>query len=121
MNIDKFKTPDGDYLDAEGTTFDTAEDLLCNMVGYCGCGDPEAALKYLAKVLHYISIRFNIDPTESEKLESLLFPVPGSMWHTYYMLDDKELTEHGSSVPGWLTDKGREIMEDIQELYSVEP
>ena len=114
MHIDQYKTADGDYL-YEECTFDTAEDLLRYQVGYCGCGDPESALKYLARVLDFVNRYLDVGADDGTEAE--LFPVEGSIWHTYYMLDDKELTEHGSSVPGWLTDKGRELMEDIQELY----
>lgn len=39
-------------------------------------------------------------------------------YFTWYVLDKKELIEHGSSVPGWLTQKGIELLSDLNELYS---
>lgn len=37
------------------------------------------------------------------------------MW---YWLDNKGYTEHGGSVPGWLTEEGWKLLEDLEELMA---
>lgn len=34
----------------------------------------------------------------------------------YYSMDSMGFLEHGSMIPGWLTDKGKDLLSDIQIL-----
>jgi len=113
-------------------------------LGWCGCCNPAAALEYMRDVL--AAIKANNDPTpgqaeaildgivqsalgnpprewdESRKrLEALLGGEEhGTLGLSYmYMLDAKELTEHGGNVMGcWLTDKGRDVLDTLTPLSS---
>ena len=34
------------------------------------------------------------------------------------LLDEKGLTEHGSCIPGWLTEKGKHLLDDLNEYFN---
>jgi hypothetical protein len=38
-----------------------------------------------------------------------------ALYALLYVLDEAELTEHGSSVPGWLTEKGKAWLQQYRE------
>lgn len=123
MNIDKHKE-NGLYVDEEGLCYDDAQEFIQTAIlGFCGCGDPAASQTYLRDVLQFIR---EVHENEEEnwdvpwkRLDGFFHSV-GERYTVFYLLDDKGLTEHGSSVPGWLTPKGRELLEDLNELYPRE-
>ena len=123
MHIDKYKQEDDSYIIDDVYHEDIENALTSGICNFCGCGNPKDALKYVGKVLRLIytlqtDVWDNKLPYDDwSKLEKKLFPVKGSEYFAYYWLDNMELTEHGGSVPGWLVDKGIELMEDIEELY----
>ena len=51
--------------------------------------------------------------------EKRLFGSSGAAYFVYYVLDEKELTEHGTSVPGWLTEKGLTLLQDLNEYLEA--
>ena len=123
MHIDKFKQPNLSYLDEDDIYYDNAEDFIqTKILGFCGCGDQEANLFYIRDVLQYIDrlkthvhediLTFQDWYAEGDEL----FKTEGARYFAYYFMDREELTEHGSSVPGWLTEKGYELLEDLNEL-----
>jgi len=119
MHIDQYKQPDGwfKYPPEAPIDFESAVDVLGHMVGFCGCGRPEDALRFMAGKMRLIH---NIQATDwSDAAHMALhnsFHDYGERYFFYYMLDHFGLTEHGSSVPGWLTQKGIEFMEDVEAL-----
>lgn len=125
MYIDKFKQPDGSFIDPSGSYYESAEDFLqISTLGFCGCGCPEESLGYVRDVLQHID---NLKQLVWEKKQtyeewaaegSKLFSNDGARYFTFYVLDQKELTEHGGSVPGWLTGKGRELLEDLNSILA---
>jgi len=125
MNIDKFKEEDGSYTDEVGIYYEDAESFIATgILGFCGCGCPDDALYYVRDCLHHVNeikekvwenkITFEEHQANGKKI----FSSVGAEYFAYYFLDNKELTEHGSSVPGWLTQKGIEVLEDINELIN---
>ncbi len=131
----QFTLEHGEYVDynrgANGTplTLGSAEDVLSDALGFCGCGAPDTALRYVRNILHAISQRCPDPHTHEEWLawyrtvsrpaiEALFNNDPGAEYLAYYLLDDKKLTEHGGSVPGWLTDKGKGILADLDEMFA---
>ena len=106
MNIDKFKQPDGSYFDENEIYYRDAIEFIMGMLDFCGCGNPEQSLKYILKALIYIN----------DKETELPFSSDGEKYFVYYVLDKLELTEHGCSVPGWLTEKGEELLADLLTL-----
>lgn len=117
MYIDKF-AKHGGYIYLDDCSYDTDISLIgSGILGFCGCGDPEEAIKYVHKGLQLVNIKKDIHFTEWEKELNKVFTDLGSIYFMWYFLNNKELTEHGSCVPGWLTTKGEELLSDLNELY----
>ena len=84
------------------------------LIGICGCGVPEAAMIQVRNYLRCVSIICNYEKQKEKLMEHfgcrsvydnslLLFMA--------YILDEKELTEHGSSIGGaWITDLGEKCL-----------
>ena len=133
MNIDKYKHDDGIYYDKDGCGYMTAEDFIqTGILGFCGCGNPEVSLDIVRRALkiiknHWDNIKSEPDQngeqcwSEYEFTQKLAF-YSDEMWlFIMYYLDSKELTEHGGSVNGaWLTQKGYDLLEDLDELLTTE-
>jgi len=97
------------------------ESVLTDYMGkdyhFCGCGAPGEAYKYLRDVLNMISAGSDDDwDVKYEKRKEYFKDIPGIEYFTYYMIDNMELTEHGGSVLGWLTEKGVELRDMLNEL-----
>ena len=136
MHIDKYKQDDGWYKDGDGCVYETAEDFYqCGVFGFCGCGDPEVNLQYIMKGLRHIAdlkdhvwgtgrIVFDEehgDMTYGEwEIQGVeLFKTDAQMWFFMYWADKEELTDHGGNVSGgWLTEKGLDVLEDLEELFN---
>jgi len=105
MYIDKYKRGDN-YYEEDGCWHETAEDFIqCGVLGFCRCGTPSDNLNYVKELLDMVDKKAYPDKT------------PIDLYFAYYVLTEKGLIEHGSSVPGWLTDKGEELLSDLRELY----
>ena len=95
----------GDYIDPDGCSWRTPEGFLHGYVmGFCCCGQPEMVLAYVRDVLRDIK---NQSCPDKDSAPTYL---------VWYWLDSKDFTEHGGSVPGWLTDKGRDLLADLETL-----
>jgi len=131
MNIDKFKQPDGTFLDENGCSHDDAESFIqCRVLGFCCCGNPEKSLKYIMDCLDHVSqlqaVNSMLDQGHCGKDRDAAYrawndrgdEIMGkARWFTLYFLDREGLTEHGGNVSGaWLTTKGEELLEDIREM-----
>ena len=131
MNIDKYKTGDmcmdePEYKDEEGISYPGAEAFLqTKILGFCGCGDPFRNIKYVGKILRYVhdlkekvwtdEMYYKEWETEGEKIG-----LEEALYFAYYCLTEIGLLEHGGAVPGWLTPRGIEFMEDAEEIEEIE-
>lgn len=123
MNIDKFKKEDG-YYGENDCFYEDAKSFLQNKIlGFCGCGDPDLSLKHTQTALRQVSnlkeLVWENKQTWKEwdaENKKLLGGETG-VYFMWYWLDNKELTEHGGSVPGWLTAEGYELLEDLDEYF----
>ena len=121
MHVDKYKQPDGWYLDEDGVSHETAEDILGSKLVFCGCGDPTSALKYVARALRLIQ-DYSDGPhdfsSSAERYNKMCscYASDGEKYFVWYVLTSHGLLEHGTCVPGWVTDAGREFMEDVESL-----
>lgn len=94
------KTPDPkDYMEE-------FKDVLVEVIGICGCGDPERALEIYQKALEWcengVLIRKSQPFEDNDDLSLIVL----------YNLHDKELTSHGTGIGGsWLTEKGKLILD----------
>jgi hypothetical protein len=128
LHIDKYKEEDGTYTDSEGCNYDDAETFIqCHVLGFCGCGGPEESLSYVRDCLRHIA---NLEIVRESKdgeydaayqaWEKAGVELMGkAVYFTCYVLDQKQLTDHGVSVGGaWLTTKGKELLEDLDVILS---
>jgi hypothetical protein len=126
MHIDKYKQEDGWYKDEDGISYETAESFFQGMFNFCGCGCPDLSLEFIKDALQHVSDLSlfvhskKITWQEWNATGIRLFHTNGIEYFTYYFLDANELTEHGGSVPGWLTPKGQELLEDLTEYLKKE-
>lgn len=125
MHIDKFKTDSG-YIDSSGCAYDDAESFIASAIlGFCGCGDNLSALHYVRSALQLIQdlktkVWANEITYDTWRVSvSEVFNSTGAEYFMWYFLDDKQLTEHGGSVPGWLTKKGQELLSDLNFLLKT--
>lgn len=126
MHIDKYKRGDG-YEAPNGSFYECAEDFLqSHVLGFCNCGRPEESLRYVRDALQHID---NLKQLVWEKKQTheeweadgkKVFANAGAEYFAYYVLSEKGFEEHGGSVPGWLTDKGRELLDDLNKCICDE-
>lgn len=110
MYIDKYKQSDGWYKEDDGCEHETARDFIqCGILGHCGCGVPDDSLIFIKDQLIIIEKGYPFDVGFT--------PLQYTLW---YMFDKYGLTEHGTSLPGWLTQKGEELLSDLRELYATQ-
>ena len=122
--MDKYKKSDGTY-EIDGLIYDTIEDaLMMGVFGFCGCGMPWYTLAYIRDELEnikryteWINENHHItkdipSPMENNNKEENL----GRSYFIWYWFDKMGYTDHGGSVPGWLTDEGESLLECLKEL-----
>lgn len=116
-------------------TLDEIHEWVFDGLGFCGCGDPEAALEFLKSVLLAIRQRSNGNEIEegdkasqerwsrnSDAIRQMLHmeTAPAMAWSYLYMLDSKGLLEHGGNCSGsWLTERGEQILDALLK-YDIE-
>jgi hypothetical protein len=110
-----------DLPDIDVPRVDPKEDLH-EALGFCGCGCPEDAFAYVLGGLRLIHNPPPLpDPRDSgEEFRAAVdarfaaYAVhhgsDGAMYFFWYWCDAEGLTDHGSSVPGWLTEKGERLL-----------
>ena len=98
----------------------------------CGCGNPDDAAVFLYLTLELLHDLSHVvwkaeDRTAQDQLyaawevrEKALMPSSGVRMFVYYRLFSLELTEHGGAVPGWLAQRGYEVLEALRE-YGTDP
>jgi len=114
----------------EGCHWDTAREmLLCSddFIGFCGCGI-DGDFEYVLGGLRLINRRFdndhdNLDAWWKQHREAELkhFGHALSAQFFYKWADKAGLAEHGGSVPGWLTEKGKTLLRLMEEAFVLEP
>lgn len=110
-----------------GETFLDAESLLATgFCGFCGCGNGSAALEHVLGGLEIIAEKAPPDRKDFDKWwkkhqadEQAHFGNSGAAYFFYYWAAKQDLTEHGGSVPGWLTDKGKELLGLLREWAAL--
>lgn len=106
--------------------FEEAQDKLVNALKLCVCGCPGDALDYILGGLEIIAEKAppcaGEDPATHWKTwyAKLLakrkahYGSDGAEYFFYYVMDAYGMVEHGSSVPGWLSQTGEEILKDLR-------
>lgn len=82
-----------------------------SVLGFCGCMDPKGMADQIVDYLAIVARREG-ELSNWESARAMLYERFPEEWYRLliqYLVDDKELTEHGGSVGGaWLTDAGKE-------------
>lgn len=128
LHIDRYLQEDG-YHHPNGFEVDTAFDFYVHgEFKFCGCGFPEQNLAYIRDGLEHIN-KFNDHRenygykdwyTDWFKEAVTLHGTQESVYFFFYWADSQDLTEHGAGLPGWLTTKGRETLEDLRVICELE-
>lgn len=120
-----FEDGEGGYIH-EGCTSDSAEELIAvGLFKWCGCGQPWTSLAYALAALQNIADlkdrlwEKQITWEQWNANEMALHGDSGRAYFFYYWADGLGLTEHGGSVPGWLTDYGREVLGLLHEWKAI--
>lgn len=122
MSLDRFKDQHGDYY-YDGAWHEDAESLIqCGMLDFCGCGDPQGNLRYIQAGLQHIKdyLAEGKNLAEWDKDGLIIFGSESARYFFFYWADKEELSEHGSRIPGRLTDKGHQLLADLNELFKEE-
>jgi len=99
------------YHEINGEGYD-ASCFYSEVLGFCGCGDPEAAATFLVQVLR------NIEATHHHGIEWLN---EGLKYLVQYWIDDRGWTEHGVSIDYvWLTDDGKLAIRILEAFIKLE-
>lgn len=77
--------------------------ILDDFLGFCGCGLPDDAIDALFRYL--IALSQETEDYDPEQFDQVTTD-QGVLTLLHYVMDSNKITEHGGSVPGWLTRKG---------------
>lgn len=79
----------------------------------CGCGDPDSAVALVHDTLDWMRRRRAADFTPVHPGIEEIISDERARWFLFYRLDMLNLTEHGGSVPGWLTPFGEQVLDAL--------
>lgn len=92
---------------------DDPTDLVCALLGFCGCGDHDEVERQFFDYLNGTAEWWRI-VKETEPRWDEYPPRPDADYLTMYLCDALGWTEHGGSVGGaWLTDDGRKALANL--------
>lgn len=126
MYIDNYKNDAGEYVGQDGETFGTAEAFIVHALGFCECGAPDLAIRYVRDALQLVHDQehklWEKSITYEQWTESVrrVLGSDGAEYFMWYWLQKKGFAEHGGSVPGWLTTDGEEWLADLNEFLADE-
>lgn len=121
---------DDGYEDAQGCWHEDAESLIqVGVLGFCGCGRPDDSLRHVLDGLELIGekapdVRSKEWPAWRAGHMMRInahFKSPGAEYFFYYWCDKEGYTHHGGSVPGYLSDKGRQLLGLLREWRASLP
>lgn len=94
-------------------------------LNFCGCGRPNDVLYYLWKALSLVDdLKENVWENKKTHEEwqadkAKVFSNIGEEYFMWYFLDSNNFTEHGGSVPGWLTDGGKRLLKELSTYCAM--
>lgn len=97
-------------------TREELQEFIDHRLGFCGCGEPEQALKLIKGVLTAIDYSDQLGWPFRAKWFNALMPTTAIRMFVLNTLGAAGLTEHGSGIEGaWLTDEGRAFLTGLRE------
>jgi hypothetical protein len=133
MKLKDFERADLEgHYEKDGIDYDNAESLLqIGFLDFCPCGLPCENLEYIRiglqlidkfrKIHHFNDDRVTLtqDSINHDKISHAHFGNEESKFFFWYWADKEEYTAHGGSVPGWLTDKGKEFLALLNQYHDL--
>ena len=105
------KKDDGSYTDEKGIEYCSLEQFLhSGILGFCGCGPRERNLMMVYNLLKLLKESSAVDGISLGMFYRDVFkryaqdnwePLLHFFW---YVMDSREITDHGTHIPGWLED-----------------
>lgn len=97
------------YTDKNGISWENEKECFqCTILGLCGCGDSDSIMIYIGEMLT------KLDKQEWEPYENLPY-----MFFVSWA-NKQEIAEHGTTIRcSWLTEKGKEILKQIEKFTEV--
>ena len=99
----------------------TVEEYLSSTLGFCGCGRPGDVVEMVIEIFNILNQDFEYDE-KTDKLKELFGISDDKKYYTmlsfvFYILDNKNILTHGSSIGGaWIDEDFKELL----ELYKLE-
>ena len=110
----KIESGDG-YIGPDDCWYDSKEAVMqAAVLHFCTCGHPEDNLAYIRDGLEHIASDAPFE--EWVVAGNALFGNDRARYFFYYWANQIGLTDHGGSVPGWLTDTGEALLEVLKSL-----
>ncbi len=108
---------------------DPCDYLQCSVLGFCGCGNPEENLEFIRAGLLHINDKCPDGPSDVARewykgwvaRGRQVFGNEQSRYFFFYWCSKEGLTEHGGSVPGWLSNKGRDLLDELNIFVAENP
>lgn len=112
--------------------YDNDLNELCAKFNFCGCGDPEGALRYVLGALKLLKTQAELCSMAAdkdwhnnwEKMQAERLKYFQSSWaetFAWYMLTNLGMIKHGGSIPGWLTEKGERVVMMLETFFRKYP
>lgn len=94
------------FVDENGVYHESEKAYLQqNILGFCGCGNPDEVMLYVETMLEKLD---NEEWGDYEDMPYMFF---------VYWANENDFVEHGISARcSWLTDKGRDLLADIKKV-----
>lgn len=113
----------GDHFeDHEGLHYDDAESLVgVGVLNFCGCGDQSGRLELVAAIIEERQINQRCDGSWTERSARWRAFVETHLGNEiaaeiiFNWLDNLGFLDHGSSLPGWPTERGLKLVALIRE------
>ena len=120
MYIDKFKMEDGTYKNEEGVSFKDAKSFISiSVFGICGCSGEEW-VEIIVKTLIHFNTWIDTGKYWGDLVKDVYLDNESAAYIVANLLDNKGFIEHGTAIRGsWITDKGKELLSDIQEIFEI--
>ncbi len=119
-SLESYKDEEGVYVDQDGVSWKSAEDLLQGyFLGFCCCGIPEQSIELAANALKLLNEEREPYHEFSLKASRLFHGNEAVEWFVWYGLSKADLTEHGGCVPGWVSEKGKQFLHLYDQYLEV--
>lgn len=124
-NVDNYWNDERQVYVKDEEDFDSVDQLIHNgFFDFCCCGMPDASLRFIWEVLYSLDYIWQAKEMPQEEWSSRWKAWEekqkdvNAVYFLYYWLDNEGFTEHGGSVPGWLTSDGEDLLYSLNKIFN---